>query len=151
MSQAANPSATKFVDVFDVLFDASIPYDVRYFQALDRIVQIEPWLDRDRVMIDQLKSIGIEKGKPFNPSAETQQILKDAAQQAHLWFETRYVTLFAPPFFEGTHWALPVLSDVGKEESSSFASPDVYPVDDRGLTYAYVSSASSTWERASTT
>ena len=27
-------------------------------------------------MIDLLKSIGIEKGKPFNPDAKTQDILK---------------------------------------------------------------------------
>ena len=43
------------------------------------MVQIEPWLHRDRAMIDQLKSIGIEKGKPFNPDADTQEILKQAA------------------------------------------------------------------------
>ena len=33
----------------------------RFFQSLDRFVQIEPWLQRDKVMIDMLKSIGIEK------------------------------------------------------------------------------------------
>lgn len=137
LSQAANPPVTKFVDVLNVTFDASIPYDLRYFQSLDRVVQIEPWLDRDRAMIDQLKSIGIEKGKPFKPNAQTQQILNDAAQEAHLWFETRYATLFAPPFFDGTHWALPILSDVSEAASTSFANPDVYPVDDRGLTYTY--------------
>jgi hypothetical protein len=137
LSQAANPPATKFVDALNVVFEASIPYDLRYFQSLDRIVQSQPWLERDKAMIDQLKSIGIEKGKPFNPNPETQQILKDAAQEAHLWFETRYATLFAPPFFAGTHWALPILSDVAEAESSGFANPDAYPVDDRGLTYTY--------------
>ena len=66
-----------------------------------------------------------------------QQILNDEAEAAHLWFEARYATLFVPPFFAGTHWALPILSDVGEAQSNSFASPDVYPVDDRGLTYTY--------------
>ena len=69
LSQAGNPPATTFVDAIDVVYDATIPYDVRFFQSLDRVVQIEPWLARDRVMIDMLKSIGIEKGKPFNPDA----------------------------------------------------------------------------------
>ena len=64
LSQAGNPPATKFVDSGDVLFDSAIPYDVRFFEALDRFMQREPWLDRDRVMIDSLKTIGIEKGKP---------------------------------------------------------------------------------------
>jgi hypothetical protein len=44
-----------FVDVIDVVYDATIPYDVRFFQSLNRVVQIEPC---DKVMIDMLKSIG---------------------------------------------------------------------------------------------
>ena len=68
--QAANPPATKFVDAIDVVFDATIPYDLRFFESLDRIVQREPWLERDKAMIDQLKSIGIEKGKLFKPDAK---------------------------------------------------------------------------------
>jgi hypothetical protein len=67
LSQAANPPTTKFVDAIDVVFDGVIPYDVRFFQSLDRMVQSEQWLDRDGVMIDMLKSIGIEKGKPSSP------------------------------------------------------------------------------------
>ena len=33
------------------MFDATIPYDVRFFQMLDRFVQREPWLTRDKVFI----------------------------------------------------------------------------------------------------
>ena len=65
---------TTFVDAADVLFDATIPYDATFFEALDRRVQAEPWLTRDKAMIDTLKSIGIEKGKPFTP---------DEADQGH--------------------------------------------------------------------
>ena len=82
LSQADNPPATTFVDAIDVVYDATIPYDVRFFESLNRIVQIEPWLTRDKVMIDMLKSIGIEKGKPFNPDAETRDILNAAAQRS---------------------------------------------------------------------
>jgi hypothetical protein len=59
LSQAANPPATTFVDAIDVVYDSTIPYDLRFFQSLDRVVQGEPWLARDRLMIDILKSIGI--------------------------------------------------------------------------------------------
>ena len=65
------------------MFDSTIPYDLRFFQTLDRFVQREPWYERDRVMIYQLTMIGIEKGKPFNPDAGTQKILSDAAREAH--------------------------------------------------------------------
>jgi hypothetical protein len=75
LSQAGTPPATTFVDAIDLVYDSTIPYDLRFFQSLDRIVQTEPWLARDRVMIDMLKSIGIEKGKPFKPDAKTQESL----------------------------------------------------------------------------
>jgi hypothetical protein len=71
LSQAANPPPTTFVDAINVVFDATIPYDLRFFQSLDRMVQTEPWLERDKAMIDMLKSIGIEKGKPFNPDTKS--------------------------------------------------------------------------------
>src|SRR5262245_48710022 len=69
LSQASNPPPTVFTDVKDILFDSTIRFDDSFFINLDRIVQNEPWLDRDRAMIDQLKSVGIEKGKPFAPDA----------------------------------------------------------------------------------
>jgi len=56
-----------------VLFDAVIPYDLRFFELLDRTVQREPWLMRDKAMIDVLKTIGIEKGKRFAPDASTKR------------------------------------------------------------------------------
>ncbi|MFY9886574.1 MAG: hypothetical protein WCB01_16345 [Candidatus Cybelea sp.] len=59
------------MDAIDVVYHATIRYDVRFFQSLDRIVQREPWLTRDKAMIDMLKSVGIQKGKPFNPDRKT--------------------------------------------------------------------------------
>ncbi len=76
LSAASNPPATKFIDAINVVVTGVIPYDVRFFQSLDRMVQSEPWIERDRVMIDPLKSLGIEKGKPFQPDDKTADILK---------------------------------------------------------------------------
>src|SRR5215204_6144984 len=79
LSQAASLPTTTFVDAIDVVYDSTIPYDLRFFLSLDRVVQMEPWLARDRLMIDILKSVGIEKGKPFNPDARTRDILTSVA------------------------------------------------------------------------
>jgi hypothetical protein len=102
------------------VFDATITYDLRFFQSLDRIVQNEPWLERDKAMIDQLKSIGIEKGKSFNPDSKTQDILNAAAREAKAWLEARYETAFSQPFFEGgpeqalfeKTWKLPDIENI---------------------------------------
>jgi hypothetical protein len=137
LSQAANPPPTVFVDAFDVLFDSTIPYDLRFFETLDRVVQREPWIERDRVMIDQLKTIGIEKGKRFDPDAKTQKILLDAAREAHAWLDHRYENAyFPPPYYEGGRWTLPGSAEVLGGMSTDFAKPDTYPVDGRAIAYS---------------
>src|SRR5215471_4207447 len=90
LAQAANPPTTVFTDVKDVLFDSTIRYDASFFEHLDRIVQNEPWLDRDRAMIDPLRSLGIEKGKPFHPDDATNATLASAAREAGAWLEAKY-------------------------------------------------------------
>jgi hypothetical protein len=83
LAQAVNPPSTAFVDSIDVVSDATIPYDLRFFQSLDRIVQSELRLVRDKALIEPLKSIGIEKGEPFNPDVKTQDVHKEAAREGH--------------------------------------------------------------------
>jgi hypothetical protein len=136
LAAAAHPPATTFVDAIDVLFDSTIRYDLRFFQALDRFVQREPWLERDKAMIDTLKSIGIEKGRPFDPDAGTQKILNDAVLEAHAWLDGRYEKLFTPPFNDGMHWALPATPAVAEGMQTDFANPDAYPVDDRATSFS---------------
>jgi hypothetical protein len=136
LSQAARPPATVFVDVVDIVYDSTIPYDLRFFESLDRIVQAEPWLERDKAMIDPLKSIGIEKGKPFDPDERTKGILADAAREAHAWLDARYEATLAP-FYEGGHWARPGSRELLEGQASFYAKPGVYPVDARGVTFSY--------------
>ncbi|MBR1286079.1 DUF1254 domain-containing protein [Bradyrhizobium sp. AUGA SZCCT0177] len=136
LSQASNAPPTVFTDVKDVLFDTTIRYDESFFVNLDRMVQSEPWLGRDRAMIDQLRTIGIEKGKPFAPDAKTKQALKDGIADAHVWMAAKYDA--APPqFFEGTHWTFPTHPELLKGASEEFEGANDYPVDWRGITYHY--------------
>lgn len=135
LSQAANPPETKFADAKDVLYDSTIPYDIRFFQSLDRVVQSEPWLTRDKAMIDQLKTIGIEKGKPFSPDAGTTAILEMAAVEARDVIDQMYDAGF-PRFFPGSRWAVPAFPALVQAGSSGYAEADIYPVDARALTYS---------------
>jgi len=136
LSESAHPAATQFVDAIGVVYDANLPWDLRFFQSLDRIVQTEPWLERDKVMIDQLRSIGIEKGKPFNPDQKAQDTLKDAVREAHAWLADKYENSYFPaPYYEGGHWYVPVSHDVIEGLQTFFANPDKYPVDGRGVAY----------------
>ena len=134
LSQAANPPETVFIDAMGKVYDSTIPYDLKFFQSLDRFVQREPWLVRDKAMIDQLKGIGIEKGKPFNPDEATKGILNAAAGEAHAWLDLKYQTMFAP-YYEGRRWVFPIAPEVIKGLQTQFENPDSYPVEGRGVTY----------------
>lgn len=136
LSQAANPQVTIYLDAADVVFDATIPYDVRFFESLARMVETQPWLERDKAMIDSLKTLGIEKGKAFAPDAKTRDIMNQAAQEARQWLDIQYEASLSPPFYEGGHWALPANPEVLGGMQSSFANPDSYPIDGRGMTYS---------------
>jgi hypothetical protein len=140
LSDAEHPSATTFVDVIDRVFDATIPYDLRFFESLHRMIQIEPWLDRDKIEIDLLKSIGIEKDKPFMPGALVQDALTAAAREAHHWFNARLEAAF-PPYYARRQWCLPAPPEFVETQATFFEKPGAYAVDGRGLAYSHAFSS----------
>lgn len=136
LSQAAKPSPTVFTDVNDTVFDSTIRYDASFFESLNRVVQSEPWFERDRAMIDTLKSLGIEKDKPYAPGAETKRSLEAGIREAHQQLATTY-DAGLPVFFDRTHWTFPAPPSLIKAAQADFEEPNSYPVDDRGLAYHY--------------
>lgn len=137
LSAAGNPPETIFADVKNVLFDSTIKWDESFFDNLNRVIQEEPWIVRDRVMIDQLKSIGIEKGKPFQPDQHMQSLLTKGIKEAQALLEARYDAGLPPFFTEKSRWTFPAYPDLIKASQSNFDEPDAYPVDHRGVAYSY--------------
>lgn len=140
LSQADNPPPTTYVDAAGVLYDATIPYDIRFFESLDRVIQHEPWLERDRALIDTLRTLGIEKGKSFTPDAEMVRALNAAGEQAHAYIEGKYYELVTQgPFTPGSKWSFPArMGLVFKAAQEQFAQPNFYPIEDRGLLLSFI-------------
>jgi hypothetical protein len=137
LSKAASPPPTVFTDAKDVLFDATIRYDATFFEHLHRIVQSEPWLQRDRAMIDPLRFLGIEKGKPFAPDIATKRVLAAAVRAAGEWLEAKY-DAGLPPFSSAkSRWTMPAPPELVSAVQSSYSDANAYPVDSRGLAYSY--------------
>ncbi len=137
LSAADHPPETVFFDVKDILFDSTIKWDTSFFENLNRVVQEEPWISRDRVMIDQLKSIGIEKGKPFEPDQRTKSLLTKGIKEAEALLEAKYDAGLPPFFTDKSRWTFPAYPDLIKAAQSDFNEPDAYPVDHRGVAYSY--------------
>lgn len=131
-----DPASTVYLDVYDKPFDSTIPYDLSFFESLHRVIQVEPWLERDKVMIEMLKTIGIEKGKPFTPDAATKALLESAVKEAKALIGLKYEAGFEPPFFADTHWAVPIPKDTIDGMSGMFADPNTYAFDGRAVMYS---------------
>ena len=132
--------ATKFVDAAGVELDATIRYDMSFFEALHRAVQREPWLERDAVMIDLLKTIGIVKGRPFAPDRTARVVLDDAIAEVHAWLDARFESAFAPYYGTG-HWVTPITREIAETQATFFEKPGVYSLDARALLYSYAFSS----------
>lgn len=115
------------------MFDSTIQYDVNFFRSLDRVVQSEPWLARDRALIDTLKTLGIEKGKTFAPDAATTTAMTAALAEARAWFDMKYEAF--PPLYEGKQWFFAASPELMRAFGTGFSERDSYPIDDRAVTY----------------
>jgi hypothetical protein len=88
LSEAANPPKEKFVDPTGRRYPTLPFYDERHFEDMAAIMSVEPVREHDKVMMGMLSSLGIEKGKPFNPDATTKRAMRQAAIDA--WFYLQY-------------------------------------------------------------
>ncbi len=70
LSKAASPPPTVFSDAADVVFDSTIRYDASFFTSLNRVVQNEPWLSRDRAMIDTVADARYREGQALQPGRQ---------------------------------------------------------------------------------
>lgn len=125
------------VDGLDRPYDAAIRYDASFFETLNTVVQAEPWLERDRSMIDQLASLGISRGQTYAPDRATLDALTAGIGDAKTWLDERYQALFEAPYWPGTHWTMPAMPDLITSTANGFSVPGAYPVDDRGLAYTF--------------
>jgi hypothetical protein len=136
LSEASKNPETVFVDASEKVYDSSIPYDASFYESLNKIVQEEPWLERDRAMIDPLKTIGIERGKTFSPDARTKEILTAAVKTAKEYLEYNYENF--KPYFKDTHWVFPATVEFGKNIKANYQVADSYPLDNRGMIYTVI-------------
>jgi hypothetical protein len=90
LAEAASPKPTRFVDGFPDRISTLPFYDFRYFQELYDIISVEPVRPRDKVMMGMLASIGIEPGKPFNPSPKMKAAMERGVIDAYFYMQERF-------------------------------------------------------------
>jgi hypothetical protein len=134
LSKAANPPEQRFIDIADKPFDGIVSYDESFFVRLARMVSEEPVQQRDLVMMGQLRSLGIEKGKEFRPNQATQVVLRSAVQEAHAGF-VKALLDGSEPWWPGVQWGLSDTLGFATKTGFSFQTADYLDIDARAPIY----------------
>ncbi|HEV8059965.1 MAG TPA: DUF1254 domain-containing protein, partial [Gemmataceae bacterium] len=73
-----SPPATRRLTTGGKRWSAMPPRGLAYWERLHAILQREPVQERDRFFMAMLKPLGIEKGKPFQPTDRQKNLLTEA-------------------------------------------------------------------------
>jgi hypothetical protein len=79
LADAGKPPAMKFVNASGTPSNFVPPGDYSFWSLLNEVIQEEPAAGSDPTTLGLFASIGIVKGKPFNPDERMKKILADAA------------------------------------------------------------------------
>jgi hypothetical protein len=120
-SQRANPPVTKVHSLGAGTSYANAPRGFAYWERLSHWVDQEPVQERDRIMMAMLRSLGIEKGKPFQPDARMKALLTEATLVGEAMakvndYEKRDMPL--AHYADGSAWELALCLDISQEAAS---------------------------------
>ncbi len=83
LSEADNPPPTKYISASDIPYDCLPYYNFSYFQDINDYIQNNPIREQDKVMVSLLKDLGIEKGKPFEPTEIQKKAMNEGLELAY--------------------------------------------------------------------
>ena len=92
LADAKNPPATNYLDATNHPYNCLPTYDHTYFEDIDDVIQQNPIRQQDKVMVSLLKDLGIEKGKPFNPTDEQKRAMAEGLKLAYASMQSYFIT-----------------------------------------------------------
>ncbi|MCP9800236.1 DUF1254 domain-containing protein [Synechococcus sp. RedBA-s] len=126
LSDAANPAAMTFANASGVPANFVAPGDYSFWSLLNQVIQEEPSTGSDPTTLGLFASIGIVKGKPFNPDGRMKKILSDAANIGAVTARTLAFKIRQPEafFYPNSSWRLPFFGGYKFEVAPGVANLD---------------------------
>ena len=126
LADASNPPPIKFINASGVPANFVAPGDYSFWSLLNQVIQEEPSEGSDPTTLGLFASIGIIKGKPFNPDARMKKILTDAANIGAVTARTLAFKIREPEafFYPNSSWRLPFFGGYKFEVSPGVANLD---------------------------
>ena len=109
LEDSAKPPAMKFVNASGMPSNFVYPNDYSFWKLLNEVIQEEPATGSDPTTLGLFASIGIEKGKLFNPNERMKNILTDAANIGAVTARTIAFKIRSKEayFYPDSQWRLP--------------------------------------------
>jgi hypothetical protein len=134
LSEAANPPGQKFIDPVNDRYSTLPPYDETYFQYLYETFTYEPVRPQDKHILGLLASLGIERGKPYNPDEVAIRAMRQAAVDVWYHLQERFDNLPRDMYFWPDRQYVPLLLP-DKSRGFSYEYPDRIDIDGRALAF----------------
>jgi hypothetical protein len=128
---ASGAPEQRYIDMSEKLWDGVVRFDQSFYVSLARMVNEELTQARDLEMLGQLRPLGIEKGRKFEPDAATRALLKQASEEAHAWFMERLVN-YGQRYWPNRKWDIPA-PPIASETGFKWEAADYFDVDARGI------------------
>ena len=114
-SERDNPKPRGYITPQGKKWLAAQPRGMDYWIRLADVINREPIFERDRFFLSMLAPLGIEKGKPFKPSARQKKILEQAVLVGEAMAKANDFAkrMKDAHYMDGSHW-----------ESATVAPPD---------------------------
>ena len=136
LSELPDPAPTKFVDPAGKRWAALPRFDEKWFEDVHAIFSVENAMERDKVMMGMLASLGIEKGKPFNPDDKTKKAMRQGVIDAYHYMQETFQGMATElAWWKDRHWADSMYTDQNRE--FLFETDDLMQIDPRGIHYFY--------------
>lgn len=139
LAQADNPPPTQFIDVKVNPVNTLPVYDTTFYTDLNTIIQREPVLEQDKVMMGMLASLGMVRGQPFEPDAKMQDAMLEGLQCAYDTMQEHFVTKSIIPLWEDRQWGVWAFAEGQPQLGFPYATDEMVLIDDRaGGSYSWI-------------
>jgi hypothetical protein len=128
LSAASSPPAMKFANASGIPSNFVAPGDYSFWTLLNRVIQEEPSEGSDPTTLGLIASVGIVKGKPFDPDERMRKILTDAANigavtARTIAFKIRDKDAY---YYPSSTWRLPFFGGYKFESAPGVTNMDGY-------------------------
>lgn len=139
LERKSNPPKMEFISGSDTPWNSVHANNFVFYKELNAVIQKEPIDFLNPELRGLFASVGIEKGKPFNPDPRMRAILEDAVAignataRSIVWYPREELTLTEIRVFEGRNWFTAF-----NDKNVFFNGPDGFTINtDARVTFHY--------------